>query len=67
MGSIHCWPSRKTTAGNFFQVLCVGFWVLTHLTRDLSQAGKKITIITCWATDKMRTIFTQNDTFDDFE
>ena len=39
----------------------VGFWLLAHLTRDLFQAEKKITAVTSWATDKMTTIFTQND------
>ena len=32
--------------------ICVGFWLLAHLTRDLSQAEKKITVLTSWATDK---------------
>ena len=44
---------------------CVGFQELSHLTRDLSQAEKKITIVI--ATDKMTTIFTQNANFDNFE
>jgi hypothetical protein len=26
--------------------ICVGFWLLAHLTRDLSQAEKKITVLT---------------------
>ena len=47
--------------------ICVGFWLLAHLTRDLSQAEKKITVLTSWANDKMTTIFTQNDIFNNFE
>ena len=46
---------------------CVGFWELSHLTRDLSQAEKKITVVTRQATDKMTIIFTQNNNFDHFE
>ena len=46
---------------------CVDIWELFYLTRDLSQAQKKITAGTSRATDKMTTIFTQNDNFDDFE
>ena len=33
-------------------IFCVEFWKLCHLTRDLSQAEKKITIVISWATDK---------------
>ena len=40
---------------------------LSHWTRDLSQAEKKITVVTSWATDQMTTIFTQNDNLDHFE
>ena len=40
---------------------------LSHLTHDLSQAEKKITVVTSWATDKMTTIFAQNDNVDHFE
>ena len=32
-----------------------------------STAEKKMTAVTSWATDKMTTIFTQNDNFDHFE
>ena len=48
-------------------IFCVEFRELSHLTYDLSQAEKKITAVTSWATDKMTTIFTQNDNFDYFE
>ena len=48
-------------------IFCVEFRELSHLTRDFSQAEKKITVVTSWATDKMTTIFTQNDNFDHFE
>ena len=34
--------------------ICVGFWLLAHLTLDLSQA------------EKMTTIFTENDNFNNF-
>ena len=34
-------------------IFCVEFWKLTHLTRDFSQAEKKITVVTSWATDKI--------------
>ena len=46
---------------------CVGFWELSYLTLDLSQAEKKITVVASWATNKMTAIFTQNDNFDHFE
>ena len=36
---------------------------LTVESRDLSQADKKNTVLTSWATLKMTTIFTQNDDF----
>ena len=45
----------------------VEFHELSHLTHDLSQAVKTITVVTSRATDKMTIIFTQNDTFDHFE
>ena len=45
--------------------VCVGFWKLSHLTRDLAK--KKIIVVTCCATDKMTTIFSQNDNFNHFE
>ena len=48
-------------------IFCVEFLELSYLTRDLSQAEKKITVFTSWATDKMTTIFTQNYNFDHFE
>ena len=32
-------------------------WILSHLTRDLSQAEKKITVLTSWASNKMTTEF----------
>ena len=41
--------------------------MLAHLTHDLSQAEKKITVLTNWVTDKMTNIFAQNDNFDNFE
>ena len=46
---------------------CVYFWELSHLTRDLSQAEKKINGVTSWETDKTKSIFTQNDNFGHFE
>ena len=42
------------------------YWLLAHITRDLPQAEKKITVVTSWATDTITTIFTQNDNFDNF-
>ena len=48
-------------------IFCVEFQELFHLTSDLCQAEKKITVVTSWATDKMTIIFTQNDNFDHFE
>ena len=48
-------------------IFCVEFRELSHLTRDLCQAEKKITVVISWATDKITTIFTQNDNFDHFE
>ena len=46
---------------------CGGFQELSHLTPDLSQAEKKINVVTSRATDKMATIVTQNYNFDHFE
>ena len=50
----HFFPRESTVL-----IFCVEFW-LSHLTHDLSQAEKKIT-------DKMTTIYTQNDNFNHFE
>ena len=36
-------------------IFCVKFQELSHLT----QAEKKITVVTSWATEKMTTVFTQ--------
>ena len=49
--------------------ICVGFWELSHSTLDLSQAEKKINVVTSYATDadKVTAIFIQNDNFDHFE
>ena len=56
----------KITKIHIFQskvlIFCVEFWELSHLTRDLSQAEKKITVVTSLATDKMTSIFTQTTT-----
>ena len=52
---------------SFTSVLVFGSWLLAHLTRDLSQDEKKITVVTNWATDNMTCIFTQNDNFDNFK
>ena len=41
-------------------IFYVEFRELSYLTCDLSQAEKKITV----SSDKMTTIFTQNDNFD---
>ena len=48
-------------------IFCVEFLELSQLIHDLSQTEKKIAVVTSWATDKMSTIFTQNDNFDHFE
>ena len=48
-------------------IFCVEFWELSHLTHDLSQAENEITGVTNCASDKMTTIFTQNDNFGHFE
>ena len=45
---------------------CIGFRELSHSTRDLFQAEKKINVVTSWASDKMTTIFNQNDNFNHF-
>jgi hypothetical protein len=37
-------------------ICCVEFRELSHLTRDLSQAEKKLTVVTSWATDKKQQI-----------
>ena len=44
-------------------IFCVEFWELSHLTHNLSQAEKKKSVVTSWATDKITTIFTQNGNF----
>ena len=41
-------------------ILCVEFWELSHLTRDLCHAENKITVFTSGAS-------AQNDNFDHFE
>ena len=46
---------------------CVKFRELSHLKRDLSETEKKITVVASWVTDKMTTIFIQNDNFDHFK
>ena len=65
------WTSIELTCATRhpFKVLyfCVDFRELSHLTRDLSQAEKKINCVTCWTCDKMTTIFTPNDNFNHFE
>ena len=48
-------------------IFCAGVRELSHLTLDLSLAEKKINVVTSSATDKMTTIFTQNDNFNHFE
>ena len=50
-----------------FLIFCVEFRELSHLIRDLSQAEKEINVVTSSATDKMTTIFNQNDNSDHFE
>lgn len=47
-------------------IFCVECLELSHFTHDLFQADKKITVVTSWATDKMKTIFTQNDNLNHF-
>ena len=55
-------------AGNFeVLIFCAELRELSHLTLDLSQAEKEITVVTSWATDKMTTIFIQNYNLDHFE
>ena len=39
---------------------CIGFWELSHLTRDLSQTEKKINVVTSWANAQNDKYFTQN-------
>ena len=39
---------------------------MAHLTRDLPQAENK-NVVTCWVSDTITTIFTQNDNYDNFE
>ena len=48
--------------GQTVQVLifCVEFRELSHLTRDLSQAEKKINVVTSWANAQNDIYFTQN-------
>ena len=40
---------------------CIGFRELSHLTRDLSQAEKKINVVTSWAADKLTTCSSCNN------
>ena len=40
--------------------ICVSFCLLAHLTRDLSQAEKKINFVTSWANARNNNYFTQN-------
>ena len=48
-------------------IFCVEFRELSHFTRDLSQAEKKINVvIQAEPLKKMTTNFTQNDIFDHF-
>ena len=48
-------------------IFCLEFRELSHLTRDLSQAEMKITVVKSWTTDKMTTVFSQKDNFNHFE
>ena len=45
----------------------VKFWELSHLTCDLSQAEKKINVVTSWANSQNYIYFTQNDRSHHFE
>ena len=38
--------------------ICVNFWLLFNLTRDLSQAKKKINVVTSWANAQKYNYFT---------
>ena len=40
----HWWMFPKTHHFTEVLILCVEFWELSHLTRDLSQGEKKITV-----------------------
>ena len=41
-------------------IFCVEFWELSHLIRDLSQAEKKMNVVTSWANAQNDIYFTQN-------
>ena len=41
-------------------ILCLEFRELSHLTRNLSQAEKKINVVTSWANAQNDIYFTQN-------
>ena len=41
-------------------IFCVEFWELFHLTRDLSQAQKKMNVVTREANAQNDIYFTQN-------
>ena len=48
-------------------IFCVEFRELSHLTCDLSQAEKKINVVTSWANALNDICFTQNDNCNHFE
>jgi hypothetical protein len=43
--------------------ICSSSWLLADKSRDLSQAGKKITVAKVEQIYKMTAIFTKNDNF----
>ena len=47
-------------------IFCFEFQELPYLTLDFAQAGKKKLLLQAEATDKMTSIFSQNDNFNHF-
>jgi hypothetical protein len=64
---IYCCALCQVSCSCQVLIFCVEFQELSHLTRDLSQAEKKINVVTSLATNKITTIFTEIDNFDNFE
>ena len=51
----YIWEENILWCGILVLIFCVEFWELSQSTCDLSQAEKKIIVVTSWATDKMTT------------
>ena len=61
-----CWIVSSVAASRLLRdmivvlLLCVEFRELSHLTSDLSQAEKKINVVTSWVNAQNDSYFTQN-------